>query len=155
MSAGCGWFEAVDQCVVASLELAIVETRVFTGEGDDLAVILDGLPIVAADLVHQAKAGVTVMDVGEALQQFMGGLLGLVEQSGVDEIEDTVGCGGEFVVAVVAEAKMIWVRFEHLSGEGLALGLLDLGKTAALVFFATAAGAGIIPSDLGHFSGSA
>jgi hypothetical protein len=35
------------------------------------------------------------------------------------------------------------------------LGLLDLGKTAALVFFATAAGAGIIPSDLGHFSGSA
>ena len=124
-------------------------------EGDDPAVILDGLPIVAADLVHQAKAGVTVMDVGEALQQFMGGLLRRVELSGVDEIEDTVGCGGHFVVAVVAEAKMIWVRFERRSGEGLALALLDLGKTAALVFFATAAGAGIIPSNLGHFSGSA
>ena len=32
-----------------------------TGEGDNLAVILDGLPSFAADLVHQAKAGVTVM----------------------------------------------------------------------------------------------
>jgi len=50
---------------------------------------------------------------------------------------------------------MIWVRFERLSGEGLALGLLDLGQAAALVFFVTAAGAGIIPSDLGHFSSSA
>ena len=58
-------------------------------------------------------------------------------------------------VAVVAEAEMI-VRWRHgRGGEGLALGVLDLGKTAALVFFATAAGAGIIPSDLGHFSGSA
>ena len=66
-----------------------------TGEGDNLAVILDGLPSFAADLVHQAKAGVTVMDVGEALQQFMGGLLRRVELSGVDEIENTVGCGGQ------------------------------------------------------------
>jgi hypothetical protein len=113
------------------------------------------LPIGPSDLADQAEAGVAVMDVGEAVQQFMGGLFRRVELSGVDEIDDGVGCGGQLVVAVVAEAKMIWVRFERLSGEGLALGLLDLGQAAALVFFATAAGAGIIPSDLGHFSGSA
>jgi hypothetical protein len=32
------------------------------------------------------------------------------------------------------------------------LGLGVLGEAAALVFLAAAAGAGIIPSDLGHFS---
>jgi len=82
VSAGCGWVEAIDQCLVAVLEVAIVEVGVFAGEGDDLAVILDGLSIVAADLVHQAEAGVAVMDVGEALQQCMGGLLCRVELPG-------------------------------------------------------------------------
>jgi hypothetical protein len=35
------------------------------------------------------------MDVGEAFQQCIGGLLGLVELAGVDEIDDGVGRGSQ------------------------------------------------------------
>src|SRR4029077_4172679 len=101
-------------------------------EGQGLAVIFGSLTVIAAGLVDHAETVIAVMDVGEALQQFMGGLLRRVELSSVDEIEDTVGCGGQFVV-IVAQAKMIWVRFEHRSGEGLALGLLDLRDRKTII----------------------
>jgi hypothetical protein len=71
------------RCVGLFLRFSCSPTPFLTGVRDPTC----RLPIVAADLAHQAKAGVTVMDVGEALQQFMGGLLRLVEQSGVDEID--------------------------------------------------------------------
>ena len=45
----------------------------FAGKGDDLPVIFDCLLVFPADLVDQAETGVAVGDVGEALQQVMGG----------------------------------------------------------------------------------
>ena len=106
-----GWVghgvEAVDELLVAILEAGIVDVRVFAHEGDDFAVIVDGLPMVATDLADQTEAGVAVMHVGKALQQCIGGLLRLVELAGVDEIDDGVGGGGQLGVAVVAEAELI------------------------------------------------
>ena len=85
------------------------------------------------------------MDVGEARQQFVGGLLGLVEIAGVDHVDDGVGCVGQFVVAVVAVPKVIgWDGRRVGSGEGCGVtgGGLVLAMQQLLVFLAAAAGQG-------------
>ena len=95
------------------------------------------------------------MGVGEASQQFMAGLLGLIELAGVDESEDGVGRDDQLGRGVVSEAIGIERRRGRSGGACFTFCLLVLGQTAAFVFLATAAAAGIIPSDLGHFSTSA
>jgi hypothetical protein len=89
----------------------------------------------------------------------MGSLFSVVELPGLDHVDDDIGGQRQFedqfllLIGVGLQAGA-WVR-RLPGGERQAFGLLDLGQAASLVFFAAAAEAGIIPSDLGYFSTSA
>ena len=85
------------------MELWIVETGLLAGECDDLAIILGGLTFFSSDLMDHAEAVVAVMHVGPALDQRPGGVLGVVEFSGVDESDHRIGRGVDLGVAVFAE----------------------------------------------------
>ena len=64
-------------------ELWVVEVRLVAGEGDDLAIAVDRLAVIAFGLIEPAETFITVMRAGEACQHVVGGLLGLVEFPGV------------------------------------------------------------------------
>jgi hypothetical protein len=93
------------------------------------------------------------MDVGPSHHHRLGRLLGSIELSGVDESQNASGCGVDVRVAVLAEARvMVWQVVRRLCRDGRRRsGRLVLGQTALLVFLATAARAGLIASDFGHF----
>jgi hypothetical protein len=72
--------------------------RVGADEGGGLAIGVGGLEILAAGLVDHADAVVAVMDLGEAFEEVVGGLLRLVEAAFLDQVGDDVGGGFEAVV---------------------------------------------------------
>ncbi len=145
----------MDQVSVVILELWIVETGLFAGEGNDLPVIFGGLTVIPSGLTDHAEAVVAVMQVGPALDQRMGGALGILQLSGVDEGDHCVGRGVDFFVTVFAEARvMVRQMVCRLGGsDRRAFARLVRGEAALLVFLATAAGTGLIASDFGHFLG--
>jgi len=150
-----GRFKAVDQVLEVAHEVWVVEVRLVAGERDDAAVAFDGLAVIAFGLMEPAKAFVAVMHAGEARQQVMRGLLGGVEFSGVDQGEDSIGRVVQFLIAVLAEVRVLVRRGGNPrigGGERLTSRRRVIGHTAALVFLAAAAGAEIIPSDFGHLA---
>ena len=108
------------------------------------------------------------MDFGEPHLKVSGGLLGLIELAGTDEVGSGVGRNGQFVLFGVAGAgenrrdggfhltkrqTMSGGAFEAPSfglGKLLALSRFLLGKATLLVLVATAARAEIIASRFGH-----
>ena len=150
------------------LEAGVVVVGMLPDERDYLSIAVSGLSVLTTSLVHHAKAVVAVVDFREPHQEVAGGLLGLIELAGADEVGSGVGRNGQFVLIGVAGAgdnrrnggfrltkrqTMSFGAFEAPSfglGELLALGRLLLGKATLLVLVATAAGAGIIASGFGH-----
>jgi len=57
---------------------------------DHLAIAVGGLSVVAARLVDHAEAIPAVVGLGEAHQEVAGGLLGVVELSGLNEVGGVV-----------------------------------------------------------------
>ena len=147
---GCPGFEVVDQSLEVIHEFRVVEIRILMGERDDLAVVVGGLAMVAFGLVQPAETFVAVMDAGEAGQNVVGSLLGLIELLCGDQGEHGVGRVVQIVIAVLAEERREWRRCSAFTRR--AGGRLVIGHAAALVFLAAAAGAEIIPSDFGHLA---
>jgi hypothetical protein len=118
--------------------------------------------------VHHAEAIIAVVHLGEPHQEIAGGLLGLVELAGTDEVGSGVGRDGQLVIISVLGAeesrrdggfhltKVLGMRGGAFSALGISLGKLLafdrflLGKATLFVLVATAAGAGIIASGFGH-----
>ena len=153
------WVEAVDEALEGVLEPRLVVFRVLPNQGDDFSVAVRRLSVVTPGLVDHAEAVIAIVRVGKALQQVMGGLFGFVELAGFDHVDDGIGGEGQiesqflFIIAIEVGSATWASRFlGRLAGdEGSMSGLLVLGEAALLVLLATAAGAAIIPSDLGHF----
>ena len=66
-----------------------------SNEMDHLSIAIGGLLFVASRLMEHAEAIPSVMNIREALEEVVGGLLGLIEFAGVDEIDGGVGGDGE------------------------------------------------------------
>jgi hypothetical protein len=63
-------------------------------ELDHLAIAVGSLAVFATGLVHHAEAIIAVVHLGEPHQEIAGGLLGLVELAGTDEVGSGVGRDG-------------------------------------------------------------
>jgi hypothetical protein len=61
--------------------------------------------VLATGLVHHAEAIVAVVYLGEPHQEVAGGLLGLVELGGTDEVGGGVGRDGQLIVLSVLRAR--------------------------------------------------
>jgi len=154
-------FEPVDELLEHVLEPGIVVLGMVTDDVDGAAVVVGGLAMIAAGFADHAEAVVAVMDIGEARQQIVGGLLGGIEVAGVNHVDDGVGRLGQFVKFVMFLAIAGQERKERrhrvwLSGQlggtcGTGGGLIA-GHAALFVFLAAIAGAEIIPSDFGHLA---
>jgi hypothetical protein len=81
-------------------EAGFVVVGVVANELDDFSVAVGGLAIVTSGLVDHAEAIPAVVDIGEALEQIAGDLLGFIELVLIDEVDGGVGSGGEFVLGV-------------------------------------------------------
>lgn len=147
--------EAADQVSVVILELRIVETGLIAGEGNDFPVVIGRLTVVSSGLEDHAEAVVAIMQFRPTLDHHFGGVLGIVQFSGVDESNHCVGRGINLFVTVFAEARVMVRQMVCRLGGGdhRASAGPVLGETALLVFLATAAGTGLIASDFGHFPG--
>src|SRR6266849_399295 len=123
------------------LESGMVVVRVGPNEVDDFAVAVGRLLVVASGLIDHAETIPPVVHTREAFEQIVGRLFGLVYFvcAGGEPFGDFRGDGADLT---------LWHR---CGGRELALGGLVFFKAAALVFLATAARAGIIASDFGHF----
>jgi hypothetical protein len=84
----------------------------------------------------------------------MGGLFGGIEIAGLDHVDHCVGRLGQFVVFldIAGQRRPTRRRRGRLSGTCGPGGGLVSGHATLLVFLAAIAGAGIIPSDFGHFA---
>ena len=69
--------DELNECVFEGVVVVVAN------EGDDLAVVVGGLPVLASGFVHHAETVVAVMGVGEPRQEVAGGVLGFVEFSGL------------------------------------------------------------------------
>jgi hypothetical protein len=79
---------------------ACVVVGVLANEGDDLAVAVGGLSVLASGLMNHCEAIVAVVHIGEPHQEVEGSLFGLVELSGMNEFGHGVGGIRQFVVAL-------------------------------------------------------
>ncbi len=150
------WRQLLDEFLVGGFEAGFVLLGMFAGERDDLAVVFSRLGVVAPRLANHAEAVVAVVDVREAFEKNVGGAFGLVEFSGVDQIDDGVGRLGEFIKIVVDGLEEVeeatGARRFRLGalGMGGVIGRLVFGAAASLGFLATATGTRFIPSGFGH-----
>jgi len=151
--------EPVDEVTERGRERRIVVVGVLADEGDDLSVVVGSLAAIAPGLADHAEPVVAVMGVREAREEIVRGLLGRVELAGLDEVDHGVGSLGQFVEAVIGVQEGLeeaWPAggccrcLGSLIGSRGAGGRRVLREAALLVLLATAAGARIIPSDLGH-----
>lgn len=111
--------------------------------------MLGGLAIITAPTVELAEAHVTVEDVGELDEKLLAHALGLVEAAFVDQVEGAV--------RKVVEAFDLGIASEvghpgRLEGRRTSSGARCVVgcEAALLIFFAAAAGTGMIATDLGH-----
>jgi hypothetical protein len=148
--------EPVDDFLVGGFEAGFVLLGMFAGERDDLAVVFGCLGVVASCLANHAEAIIAVVDAGEAFEKNVGGALGFVEFSSVDEIDHGVGRLGEFIKIVVDGLEEVEeatgarrLRLGALSMGGV-LGRFVIGEATFLVFLAAATGTRFIPSGFGH-----
>jgi hypothetical protein len=96
---GGGWrVEPVDEFDEHVLEAGVVVVGVLPDERDHLPIAVGGLSVLATGLVHHAEAVVAVVDLGEPHLEVAGGLLGLVELAGADQVGSGVGRNGQFVL---------------------------------------------------------
>jgi len=149
--------QAIDELLEDVLERGIVVVGVVADDGDGAAVVVGGLAMIAAGFADHAEAVVAVMDIGEARDQVVGGLLGGIEIAGVNQADHGVGRLGQFVefvgfLEIVRQGRLARRRRGRLSGTCGKGGGLVTGHAALLVFLAAAAGTGIIPSDFGHLA---
>src|SRR5271157_2548153 len=150
-------FQPVDELLEDGFEPGIVVVGVVADDGDGAAVVVGGLAMIAAGFADHAEAVVAVMDIGEAGEQVLGGLLGGIEMAGVNHVDHGVGRLGQFVefvvfLEIVRQGRLARRWCGRLSGTCGKGGGLVTGHAALLVFLAAAAGAGIIPSDFGHLA---
>jgi hypothetical protein len=81
--------------------LGVVLLRVGANEVDDFAVAVGRLFLIASGLVDHSEAIPAVMRIGEARDEVAGGLLGLIELAGLDEVDGGVGRRGQLVLGLV------------------------------------------------------
>ncbi len=86
------------------LEVGVVVVGMLPDERDHLPVAVGGLSVFTTGLVHHAEAVVAVVNLGEPHLEVAGGLLGLVELAGTDEVGSGVGRNGQFVLIGVPGA---------------------------------------------------
>src|ERR1700747_367235 len=99
---GRGWgVEASDELMEDGLELGVVLLRVGANEVDDFRVAVGPLFLIASGLVDHSEAIPAVMHIGEARDEVAGGLLGLIELAGLDEVDGGVGRRGQLVLGLV------------------------------------------------------
>jgi hypothetical protein len=143
------------------LEFGVVLLRVGANEVDDFAVAVGRLFLIASGLVDHSEAIPAVMHIGEARDEVAGGLLGLIELAGLDEVDGGVGRRGQLVLGLVdagvgggeafGDFGVRWAFAPgRRDGRERTRGFLVLGEAAALVFLAAATVAGIIASGFGH-----
>src|SRR5579864_1117248 len=160
--------EAIDEFDEHVLEAGVVVVGVLPDERDHPPIAVGRLAVLATGLVHHAEAIVAVVHLGEPRQEIAGGLLGLVELAGSDEVGSGVGRNGQLVIMGVLGAekpcrdgsfrltKMQAMGGGAFDAPGFSFGKLLafdrflLEKATLLVLVATAAGAGIIASGSGH-----
>lgn len=120
--------------------------------------MVGGLLWLATRTEELAEAHVTIGELRVVIEQTLAEALRLIELTGVNQVDDAVG---ELVdrMAVVGHGeprnaghRRWWWSVSALLVAGGALGGLVFGQTALLVFLATAAGTGLVASDLGHGS---
>jgi hypothetical protein len=83
------------------LEFRVVLLRVGANEVDDFAVAIGRPFLIASGLVDHSEAIPAVMHIGEARDEVAGGLLGLIELAGLDEVDGGVGRRGQLVLGLV------------------------------------------------------
>ena len=143
------------------LELGVVLLRVGANEVDDFAVAVGRLFLTASGLVDHSEAIPAIMHIGEARDEVAGGLLGLVELAGMDEVDGGVGRRGQLVLGIVdagvgggeafGDFGVRWAFAPgRRGGRERTRGFLVLGEAAVLVLLAAATRAGIIASGFGH-----
>ena len=96
--------------VAAAVAATLFSLVVLASEGDDLAVAVGGLSVLASGLMDHSEAIVAVVHIGEPHQEVAGGLLGFVEPSGVNEFAHGVGGGGQCVVIGFTQCRRAWRR---------------------------------------------
>ena len=99
MAGGAWRVEPVDEFDEHVLEAGVVVVGVLPDERDHLPIAVAGLSVLTTGLVHHAEAVVAVVDLGEPHLEVAGGLLGLVELAGTDEVGSGVGRNGQFVLS--------------------------------------------------------
>ena len=95
------WVEAFDELAEDGLKFRFVLVWVFEDEVDDFLIVVSGLLVIAPGLIDHAETIVAVVHFGEPHQEVAGGLLGLVELAGADEVDSGVRRDGQFVLFVV------------------------------------------------------
>src|SRR5439155_19645030 len=81
-----GGFELDDEFEEAVNESGVIVLGIGTRELDHLAVAVGGLAELAAALVDHAETIVAIVHLGVAKQQLSGGLFGLIEAAGMDQV---------------------------------------------------------------------
>ena len=89
--------EPVDEALEDFLEPGIVGLGMIADEVDGATIIVRGLAMIAASFADHAETVVAVMDIGEAREQVVGGLLGGIEMAGVNHVDHGVGRLGQFI----------------------------------------------------------
>ena len=88
-----------------------------TSDGDvQPTIAVGGLSVLTTGLVHHAEAVVAVVDLGEPHLEVAGGLLGLVELAGTDEVGSGVGRNGQ-LASLAAERIAAIAAFTSRSGK--------------------------------------
>jgi len=72
----------------------------FEDEGDGLSIVVSGAASIAARFEDHAETLESVDHLGVADEEISSGGFCLVEATGVDQIDDGVGCGVEVIVLV-------------------------------------------------------
>ena len=135
--------------------LVVVAAAGMVHEVEGPPVEVGGEGVVTHLGVDHGGALEAVDDVGELGEQACAGGEGVVEASGVGQIDGGVGQGVESVVIVDGQPVRQGLDnvggFGGLGGFALLSGASLLGGQATfLIFFATAAGAGVVSSDRRH-----
>src|SRR5665213_2952075 len=155
-------FELDDEFEEAVYEPGVIVLGISARELDHLAVAVGGLAELAAGLVDHAEPIVAIVHLGVANQQLSGGLFGLIEAAGMDQIDHGVGRRiqglgfqqrGLVVLSLSSLVVLLSLQRDALANSGREFSRPILFQAAELVLLTAAARAGIVATGSWH-SGS-
>ncbi len=151
--------KAIDEAVVSRHELmrkVLAFLRVLLDEGDGFAVVIGRFAVFAPGFADHAEPIVAVVLLGVTHKQLLGGAFRRIDIPCADHVDDGVGVFRQSLVAIVIlgvdeASDTAWAGLWRWWCGGAGRRFV-FGEAALLVFLATAAGTGIISSDLGHLN---